>query len=913
MSMSSKPIRLARVLALGCLAAFGPLTVGQAVAQQGRELPAGVVAAQNQSLAWDALQAMPANVMAGQPWVRPERFGSFALRTDAMRAALAQAPKEFSPEANNPAVIEIPLPDGTLGLFECVESSVMEPELQAQFPEIRTYLVWSAQDRSINGRIDLTPAGFHAMIFTTEGETIFVDPVTRDDAVHHVSYFRSDLKSSKEWQCEFNPAQHDLRRIVPAELRGAPGWTPGGTEASGTQLRTYRLAVACTIEYSAFHDGPDNIPTAAESLAAVTTTVNRVVGVYEKDVSVRMVLVANNINLMFTTSDTYTNGDGGAMLSQNITRINAVIGSANYDIGHVVSTGGGGVAFLGVVCTSNKAGGVTGSGSPVGDAFDIDYVAHEMGHQFGGNHCFNGNDANCNGNRNASTAYEPGSGSTIMSYAGICSPNNVQNNSDAYFHSVNYDEIIAHVTTGSGANCDVLTATGNNFPAVSAGPAYTIPINTRFTLTATGSDPDGDTVTYCWEERDLGPATALSTADNGSSPIYRSRTGTTSPSRTFPQTTTVGGLTAVTGEKFPITNRTMRFRVTARDNRAGGGGVNAAETTVRSVAATAFAVTSPNTNVSWASGSSQTITWTNTGTTVAPINTANVRILLSTNGGVSFPTVLAASVPNTGSAVVTLPSLASTTNTCRIQIEAVDNIYFDLSNVNFTITASTAPAAPTGVAASPSTICVGASTALSGTVTAGNVIDWYTGSCGGTLVGTGSPFNVSPAANTTYFARARNTTSGLVSATCTTVSVTVNPLPTDPTGASVDRNGFCAGDSGNITLTATGGSGTTLTWYSDSCGGTVVGTGNNLSIASPAVATTYFARWSTTCGDSTCASVSVDVNTADLTLDGSIDFGDFLAFFNCYDLEDSCADLDGNPGVDFGDFLAFFNGYDLGC
>jgi hypothetical protein len=905
--MSSKPIRLARVLALGCLAAFGPLTVGQAVAQQGRELPAGVVPAQNQSLAWDALQAMPVNVMAGEPWVRPERFGSFKLNTAAMRAALAKAPLEFSPEANNPAVIEIPLPDGTLGLFECVESPIMAPELQAKFPEIRTYLVWSAQDRSINGRIDLTPRGFHAMIFTTEGETIFVDPVTRNDAVHHASYFRSDLKSSKQWQCEFDPKEHNLREEIPVEFQGIAG----DTEATGTELRTYRLALACTGEYAAFHGG-----TVAGVAAAMATTVNRVVGVYEKEVAVRLVLVANNNSLIYLNSatDPYTNGNGSTMLGQNQTTITSVIGSANYDIGHVVSTGGGGVAGLGVVCSStNKSRGVTGSPSPVGDAFDIDYVAHEMGHQFGGNHTFNGNDANCNANRNASTAYEPGSGSTIMAYAGICSPNDLQSNSDAYFHSVSYDEIVAFTRTGGGNSCDVPTATTNNPPTVSAGPTYTIPVNTRFTLTATGSDPDSDPLTYCWEERDLGVATALSTADNGSSPIYRSRTGTTNPSRTFPQTTTVGGLTAVTGEKFPITNRTMRFRVTARDNRAGGGGVNAAETTVTSVVGTAFAVTSPNTAVSWASGSSQTITWTNTGTAAAPINTANVRILLSTNGGSTFPTVLAASVPNTGSAVVTLPTLASTTNTCRIQIEAVGNIYFDLSNVNFTITASTAPAAPTGVAASPSTICVGASTALSGTVTAGNVIDWYTGSCGGTLVGTGSPFNVSPASTTTYFARARNTTSGLVSATCTTVSVTVNPLPTDPTGASVDRNGFCAGDTGNITLTATGGSGTTLTWFSDSCGGTVVGTGNNLSIASPAVATTYFARWSTTCGNSTCASVSVDVNTADLTLDGSIDFGDFLAFFNCYDLEDSCADLDGNPGVDFGDFLAFFNGYDLGC
>jgi hypothetical protein len=951
-------------------------------------------AAQNQPLAWDVLRAMPANVMAGEPWIRPERYGSFKLNADALRAQLAKAPMEFSPEAANPIVIEIPLPDGSLGLFECVESPIMAPELQAKFPDIRTYLVWSAQDRSINGRIDLTPRGFHAMIFTPESGTIFVDPVTRDDFVHHASYFRDDLRTTKQWQCEFDPKEHDLREEIPAEFQGIAG----GTEATGNQLRTYRLALACTGEYAAFHGG-----FVAAVAAAMATTVNRVVGVYEKEVAIRMVLVANNNNLIYLNSatDPYTNGDGFTMLDQNQTNITSVIGSANYDIGHVVSTGGGGVAGLGVVCSStNKSRGVTGSPSPVGDPFNIDYVAHEMGHQFGGRHTFNSSTGNCSGNRNASTAYEPGSGTTIMAYAGICVTDDVQSNSDAYFHSASYGEIITFVSTGGGRACDALTNTGNNPPSVDAGPAYTIPINTQFVLTATGSDPDGDTVSFNWEQRNLGPTLSISASDNGSSPIFRSYTGTTSGQRTFPRTTTVGGTTTVAGDRFPITNRTMSFRATARDNRAGGGGVAFDNTTVTSTtAAGPFTVTGPNTAVSVPGGTAQIITWNVANTNIAPVNTANVNIRFSTDGGTTYPTLLASNVANVGSATLIIPNPVSTVSTNRIRVEAAGNIYFDISDVNFTVTSSPAPAEPTSVIAQPSTICAGSATLLSGNVFLGTFIVWFSGPSGETFVGSGSPIAVSPASTTTYYARAFNPSTGFYSNLSLPVTVTVNPLAvaptsasvnrpfvcvsdpgtitlsatggsgtalkwyanscggtsigadnnlvinsptvtttyyarwagscgdsncvsvtvvvdaitTPPTSASVNRSGFCAGDPGTITLTATGGSGTTLKWYASSCGGTSIGADNNLVINSPTVPTTYYARWTGSCGDSDCASVSVDVNTADINLDGSIDFGDFLAFFNCYDIEDTCADLDENPGIDFGDFLTFFNGYDSGC
>jgi hypothetical protein len=484
--------------------------------------------------------------------------------------------------------------------------------------------------------------------------------------------------------------------------------------SSGANLRTYRLAMAATGEYTGVLGG-----TVLDGLSGVVTTMNRVNGIYEREVSARMVLVANNDSIIYTNAatDPYANTSGD--LTANQTNLTNLIGSANYDIGHLVGTGGGGVASLGSVCVaSRKAQGLTGSPNPIADAFDVDYVAHEIGHQFAGNHTFNGSGSNCSGgNRNTSTAYEPGSGITIQAYAGICAGDNVQPNSEDYFHRVSLNEILAFTTNAAtGGSCGALTSTGNGIPTVSAPAAVTIPISTPFRLTATGSDPNGDELTYVWEQFDLGTANPEgSIVDTANRPIFRSFDPTPSPTRIFPSlryilnnanvapaTAALPGTTTpttwLTAEVLPTTGRTMNFRVTTRDNRAGGGGTNEASVAVTSTTlAGPFIVTAPNTAVSWAAGSSQSITWNVAGTTANGVNTANVEIALSRDGGLTFPTVLAASTPNDGMETLTIPAGTPATTQARIRVAAVGNIFFDIGNANFTITGSNTAPTITGI------------------------------------------------------------------------------------------------------------------------------------------------------------------------------------------------------------------------
>jgi hypothetical protein len=613
----------------------------------------------------------------------PSFYRTLGLNVDGAKEALKQAPMEFSEAAKTVKVVfSLPMPDGTFSRFNILESPIMEEGLAVKFPEIKTYLGVGIDDPTATVRFDLTPAGFHAMILSSNG-TVFIDPYSKGNISNYISYYKKDFivdeSRRKDFMCYFDPdadVANEIKRLV----------ATASVPQSGTQLRTYRLAVATTGEYTLFQGG-----TVSAALAAVVTTMNRVDGVYEKEVAIRMVLVANNNLIIYTNSSTdpYTNNNGSTMLGQNQTNLDAVIGTANYDIGHVFSTGGGGVAYLGCVCqASNKAGGVTGSSAPIGDAFDIDYVAHEMGHQFGANHSFNGTTGSCTGgNRNASTAYEPGSGTTIMCYAGICSPQDIQPHSDDYFHLASIIEIVTYTTTGAGNSCPVTTTTGNNPPVVNAGTrGYTIPISTPFALTGSATDPDGDPLTYCWEEYDLGAAGAPN-SPAGTAPIFRSFKGTSSPTRTFPIITDIINNTQTMGEILPSYTRGMKFRLTARDNRSGGGGI-AWDSISFNVTSTAgpFQVTAPNTAVSWAAGSTQTVTWNVASTNVSPVSCSNVKILLSTDGGYTYPTVVLASTPNDGTENITVPN--SPTSQARIRVEAVGNIFFDISNVNFTITQS---------------------------------------------------------------------------------------------------------------------------------------------------------------------------------------------------------------------------------
>jgi hypothetical protein len=620
---------------------------------------------------------------AGENYIKANNSKFLTVDFTELRNYLYTIPSEESVKSNLATAVKMELinPTGEKEEFLVMESSIMAPELSQKYPEIKTFIGQGITDPIATIRFDITPAGFHAQVLTSNGSW-YIDPVYMHQTNLYLSYYKKDLIVSKHRNMECILIEDEEIKNEIAELIRL-----GFAESAGEQLRTYRTAIAATGEYTAFHGG-----TVPLGLAAVVTALNRVNGVYEKEVSVRMVLIANNDLIIYTNSSTdpYSNNNGSTMLGQNISTLSSVIGNANFDIGHVFSTGGGGVAYLGSVCGSSKAGGVTGSPSPINDPFTIDYVAHEIGHQFGGNHSFNGSSGSCSGgNRNSSTAYEPGSGTTIMAYAGICSPQNIQNNSDAYFHGVNLDEIIAF-TTGSGNSCAVVIQTGNNAPVVQVPTGgFSIPISTPFKLTGSATDANGDALTYCWEEFDLGAAGAPN-SPSGNAPIFRSFTPVTSPMRMFPKLANILNNTQVMGEILPTYARTLTFRLTARDNKAAGGGTGKAQFAF-SVVATAgpFVVTYPNTNISIQGNSSQTITWNVANTNVAPVNVANVNILLSTDGGQTFPITIAANTPNDGSEVVVIPN--EVTTSARIMIEAVGNIFFDLSNVNFTITDNPIP------------------------------------------------------------------------------------------------------------------------------------------------------------------------------------------------------------------------------
>lgn len=639
-------------------------------------------------LSLETLQALPPR---GGSWEipLPGRFRALEVDVKELERLLDRAPAERSAAAGTaPLWLALPYPDGTDRLFRVEASPILAPELAARFPEIRTFVAQGVDDPTATARLSLTSVGFHAMVLSTSG-TVIIDPYRRWDARYVLSYFKQEARkpAGADFQCHVQEEDPEEEAAIEAALD-----SPVTAVSVGTQLRTYRLAVAATGEYSTAVCAP-NPAAVACALNAMAVSVNRVTGIYEREVAIRMVMVANNNLVVYTNgaTDPYTNGNGSTMLGQNQSNLNSVIGSANYDIGHVFSTGGGGVAQLGVPCTTSKARGVTGQANPVGDPFDVDYVAHEMGHQFGGSHTFNGTTNNCGGNRSGSSAYEPGSGTTIMAYAGICGAENLQPHSDDTFHTRSFDQIVAFSTGVTGSSCAVLTGTGNAPPTVNAGGAFTIPKQTPFTLTGSATDPDGDALTYMWEEFDLGTAAPPNTDVSAVRPIFRSFVPLAVPSRTFPRLADVLSNVATLGESMSTRNRTMTFRMTARDNRAGGAGVNYAATTVTvNAAAGPFTVTQPDTALIWAAGSGQTVTWNVAGTNAAPVACANVAIDLSADGGNTFSAPLVASTPNDGSEAVTLPGTVTTL--ARVRVSCVGNVFFDISNANFTLTDVPAPA-----------------------------------------------------------------------------------------------------------------------------------------------------------------------------------------------------------------------------
>ncbi len=634
-----------------------------------------------------------------EPWIQTRHAQAAELNPAALDALLQNAPLESPhPRREEPLRLSLPTPDGGFETFEVTESPIMAPELAAWFADrgypLRTFKGRSVQHPERTLRLDWGgPAGLHAMVSAADGESYFLDPARQRQISRYLSYRKRDFQApDKHLACAAEPAPGRIASRIASRPADA-----------GEVLRSYRTAVAATAEYTAYQDRNSDADAVTDTLAAIATTINRVNEIYERDLSLRLTLIADNHRLIYTdpAADPYTNSSAGAMLSENQANLDLVIGTENYDLGHVFGLESGGIAVVGASCDPyDKAKGVTGSRAPKGDPFDIDYVAHELGHQVGGEHTFNAIDSGaCTwGSRYGPTAYEPGSGSTILAYAGICGGNDLQANSDAYFHAASLDLMLQHLVT-DGA-CAAPGHSGNlHAPIVDAGPDYSIPARTPFTLRAAASDDDYDPLTFVWEEFDLGPALDLGAGDNGFSPIIRSRGPSSSPERRIPrlQDLAAGALSA--GVTLPTTDRRLVFRVTARDNHLGGGRLGADSLIIYTEdAAGPFLVTAPNGGETFYAATQPTFTvrWDVAATDLTPIGTTHVSIRLSLDGGLSFPYILLASTPNDGRETLPVPSHLSSAK-ARIMVAAEGNIFFDVSDHDFGLNALIQCSAPDAV------------------------------------------------------------------------------------------------------------------------------------------------------------------------------------------------------------------------
>lgn len=586
-------------------------------------------------------------------------------------------------------LVDLPLPNGRFVTFKLTASSIMAEELAAKYPSIKTFNGVQIDNENNTGVFDITPQGFHG-VFDYDNEKVFIDPESRENNREYHSYFRKDAlplseqalgkRQSPRKQAIHQHSSSDLGEDYQDLIMLGQTYQQKAHKGKSAELKTYKIAIATTGEYSAFHGG-----TKEKTLAALVTLLNRVNEVYQRDLAIKLELVANNDSIVYTdaNSDPFKNTDEDIDLVGNV--INQAIGENNYDIGHIVGTGGGGLAGFEVVCTSAKAEGVTGSEQPTADAFHIDYVAHEIGHQFGADHTFNGAQGACTGNREASSAYEPGSGTSIMGYAGICDEQNVQQNSDPYFHIRSLEQMS---TFSNKAACGTTTKLNNQAPVIMQVKDFHIPAKTPFSLTATATDADNDTLSYSWEQYDLGPESkskADDQTDDGKRPLFRVFSPQNTPERTFPNMANILANNTEYGETLPTTARELNFKLVVRDNQ----GNTSVETTKVNVVGSqqGFAIEQPG---AW-NATQANLTWSTGGSENAPISCPTVGVLLSTDSGKKFDTTLVETTENDGQHNFTLPSINS--NSARIKLVCNNNIFFAINEKDFTINAdgSTTP------------------------------------------------------------------------------------------------------------------------------------------------------------------------------------------------------------------------------
>ncbi|MGB1270286.1 MAG: reprolysin-like metallopeptidase, partial [Flavobacteriaceae bacterium] len=623
----------------------------------------------------------------------PKQFQVFQLNMQAFKTAIQDAPLRGQIAGKSNVIAKFPTPEGTFERFRITESPIMEAALAAKFPMIKTYKAVGVDDPTATMRFSVTQFGLHTMTLSGKRNSMYVDPYT-EDRQYYMVYDKNSLGGdTQSFECL---TDQDVRlRSLEEDV------SMKRIDSDDQKLRTYRLAQTCTGEYGAIFDGAGtDAQKKANIQAQMAITVNRVNEVYERDLAITLIFIARNDELIYYNGGTDPwNGEYNAKTQFVIsTTLND---ESLYDIGHNFNTSGGGNAgCLGCVCsdasapferTGFKGSGMTGRSNPTGDPFDIDYVAHEMGHQLDGYHtqsssgCVSGN---------GTTEVEPGSGSSIMGYAGICAAN-VQGNSDAHFNYVNIRDITTNIQTGISSSCAAEMALTNQPPvAVTEGAEFSIPKSTPFVLRGSSTDPDGTVEhTFGWSQNDPEPGgmgTSAPSATATSGPVYRSILPTASSDRYMPKISDVvaGNLTP-TWEVTPSVARELNFALVVRDNASGfANGIGQTDSELMKVNVedvAPFTMSAPNTAVSWEVASNQTVSWNVGATANATINCQNVNIKLSVDGGYTYPYTLLSNTPNDGSEQIEIPN--QITSTARIMVEAADNIFYDISNTNFSIVA----------------------------------------------------------------------------------------------------------------------------------------------------------------------------------------------------------------------------------
>ena len=613
--------------------------------------------------------------------VKREKIYTLDISSLKNRIESSFARKNQSSKSSN---ILIPFPDknGNLKNYRITETATLSKELQSKYPNIKSYKGISDDGSKTTIRFSMNEREIHCMTNNSNGNIEFIDPYTKD-ALNYKIYAKSDLDIANKVCRVADEIENISENKTSISLR---------ENSNDGKSRVFRLALSCTGEYSQYHLTEQGVLLSATEavkksavLAAMNTSMTRINGIFEKELALTMQLIGNTDDLIFLNPNTdgYSNDDDIKLIEEVQAKCTSIIGASNYDIGHLFTTGVSGLAELGSPCTDNKAQGVSGRNTAGGDAFDIDFVAHEMGHQFGATHTYNNS---CSENRTTATAYEPGSGSTIMGYAGICSPN-VQGNSDAYFHSESLKQMYDNIVFGN-STCGDQSNIAETPPIADAGnTVYTIPASTPFVLKGNGTSGTENT-TYTWEQIDNGIATMPPLGSNTVGPLFRSIQGTSNNERHFPAIeTTVAGEIGTQWEQLPLVTRNLNFRLTLRDNGEPYGQFDTDDILVNVFdTEKPFEVTSQETAETVYVGESESIVWEVAETNNNPINCEFVNIVLSTDGGFTYPTALASNVLNNGSYNVIIPD--NPTTQARIKIEAADNIFYNINKANFTIASS---------------------------------------------------------------------------------------------------------------------------------------------------------------------------------------------------------------------------------